>query len=248
MDTPLVYLMLGSKGSGRRDVLRDLIEFGLAEGESVMVVESSDEAALTPDWLKTDKASIHAYQWDDKSLSVPSLGNPDSNVFFLADGLQDPADFIEGFFAWFKQSGLGLGRIFTVVDCRLVDSVSKAAVWYDCCIHFSDVVLLNRRETISNKVVNGFMDRYRKQYYPCLFEMVKKGRVKNPSLVLDTSPRRISRLFDEPERFDEDDDEEKEYLDDELVPGDPKQDPFLKRIASGRREKVLPDMANLLPE
>lgn len=245
MDTPLVYLFFGSPGSGRREILNDLLEFGLENGDRAVVLESSRELESGSEWSASQKVSTFSYEWKDDSLILPEIDASDSDLFLLADGLTDPADFIEFFFNWISESEYELARIFTVVDCQLVARTSKAIVWYDCCIHFSDVVLLNRRDGLSNKVVNDFIDRYRKQYYPCFFEMVKKGRVKNPSLILDPSPRRIARLFDDPEPID-DDDEKEDFSDDELTPGDPSKDPFLKRVASGRRERVLPDMGQLL--
>ena len=130
-------------------------------------------------------------------------------------------------------------------------------LWYDCCIHFSDVVLLSNRRDVPNKWVEEFKDRYLKEYYPCLFEFVKKGRLSNPSLVLAPQARRISKLFDETDEFvfidedveieDEGDvDEEDEDEDEKFQAGDPSKDPFLAKMVNGRREKTLPDVGKLI--
>src|SRR5690606_24285880 len=111
------------------------------------------------------------------------------------------ADFVEAFHAWLKDSGCELGRVLTVLDCELAIGQSHIFPWFDCCIHFSDVVLLAKREALSNRQIQDFLARYEEERYPALFERVKKGRVANPALVLAPQPRRISRIFDEPEIF-----------------------------------------------
>jgi hypothetical protein len=52
----------------------------------------------------------------------------------------------------------------------------------------------DRREGVANKWLSDFRAHFDGQFYPCLFELVKGGRVKNPALVLDPLARRMSHL------------------------------------------------------
>ena len=61
-----------------------------------------------------------------------------------------------------------------------------------------------------------------KQYYPCLFDFVKKGRVANPSLILYSEVRRMTKLFDDADEFvfDDDDAEDQPFEGEEANAGD----------------------------
>jgi len=251
MDKSQVYLILGSPDSGRRSLVSDLIEFGLDPADSSKVLisplESSDAIGSKGD------ISVAPYDWDGEKLSFPETGEGTDRVFVIADGRSVPTDFIEAFQGWLLSSGCELARVITVVDCSLAEKIEKMRVWLDCCIHFSDVAILSRRDGVSNKWIGAFQERYEKELcIPCLFELDRKGRVRNPALVLDPVPRRITRIFDEPDPYefddDEEDEEEEEILDEELAPGDLESDPYLKRNGSGRRDKTVPNIAQLLDE
>ncbi|MDQ8203448.1 hypothetical protein [Pelagicoccus sp. SDUM812003] len=244
MSTPLVYLILGSKGSGQFNIVSDLIEFGTDKDETSLVYCSeNDRGDADQDFsVRSREASLGQYLWKDGALSLQIPGDA-SVAFVVADGVSDPADFVEAFHAWLPGSGCDLGRVITVLNCELAIAQHVAFTWFDCCIHFSDVVLLGMRENVTNKQMKAFLDHYEQECFPCLFEYVKKGRVPNPALLLETQPRRISRIFDEPEVFEDD---EEEDIEEEDVAGDPSRDHYLKRISGGRREHVLPHIAEYL--
>lgn len=263
MSNPLVYLVLGSRGAGRLAVLSDLIEFGTERDAVSQIMVSADD--WEGDELNFSVAShsvkFSLYPWGGGELELPPLDRACQSAFVVADGVADPADYVDSFFRWLQRSGAELARVLTVMDCSLVERVPKAQAWYDCCVHFSDVVLLSNREGVSNRWIKDLQDRYRKQRFPCLFELVKRGRVKNPALILDPSARRITMLFDESEEaygssgseYEVIDEEgEEEDLDEEEAEeraiGNPEADPYLRRLPGGRREKVLPDMKRMLAE
>ena len=106
-----------------------------------------------------------------------------------------------------------------------------------------------------------------KEYFPCHFEFVKKGRLANPSFTLEPQPRRISKLFDVDELSAGDDGgigalelldgdveisgfegeaDDTEEAEEEFEGGDPSKDSFLARVAQGRRARPLPDVSKLL--
>lgn len=242
MNRPLTYVILGASGSGRREVLADLLS-GLSPSDRVVV---SFPAAESPEPAESPLAGEETFvsgtwRWDDGELEA-AVPEGTTHFFFLSDGTKNPVDQVEAFYHWSVENGVEVARLLTIVHCRLAYENPDLQKWYDACIHFSDYVLLNRREGIPEKWMKDFQERYRKSFYPCIFELVKKGRVKNPALVLDPLARRLTRLFDEEvdELFEEEPDEAPE---DE---GENATDPYLVRLPSGKREREIPDIAPYL--
>lgn len=251
---PLVYLILGASGSGRREILADLLEGGLSETERATVLVSDEENASEAD---PRLGRVRRWVWMDGQIGTPeNVFGESTHVFFLADGKRNPVDQVEAFKPWVESNGGELARVFCVVNCQFGEKHREAVAWYEACIHFSDVVLLNRREGVANKWMSDFKNRFKDQFFPCLFEIVKDGRVKNPMLVLDPSPRRLSQYFEtvdlpgvdgdtEIDMGVGDEDEPAELEDDEdtdIIP----EDPYLVRRAGGRRVKEIPDIGSLL--
>lgn len=253
-EKPLVYLILGAAGSGRREVLADLIDGGLFEGDRSLVLLSDDELGS-----EADPKLGRARRWVsmDGEIGTPeNIFGDATHVFFVTDGRRNPVDQIEAFKAWVAANQGEVARVITVVNCQLAEKHRQLLAWYEACIHFSDIVLLNRREGVANKWLSEFQNRFKDQFFPCLFEFVKEGRVKNPPLVLDPQPRRLSQFFeavdlpgvdgdteidmgtgedDEPEELEDDDDGD-------IIP----EDPYMIRLAGGHRVKELPDITKYL--
>lgn len=248
---PLVYLVLGTPGSGRRDVIADLVAGALDEPTQAAVMLSATESAESS---AAGLPRVERWTWKDGFIEG-SLPEGATHVFFLADGRTNPVDQIEVFKPWLEAQGGELARVLCVVDCQLAEKSPPLLAWYDACVHFSDVVLLNRREGVENKWLSDFQTRYKKQFMPALFELVKAGRVKNPILVLEPEARRLSHLFDEEQDWvitDAegeviDEEAEVEGEGDEGVEMTPEEDPYLARRAGGRRVKEIPKIADYLP-
>lgn len=244
MAKPLVYLVLGCKGSDQFRVIADLIEFGTSSDDKTALFHSAADAdEIAADFgTKHRDVQVSPYTFEEGTLGL-SVEEGTDLVFIAADGLGDPADMVEAFHSWLAESGCELARVITVLYCDLAIGNEDVFEWFECCIHFSDVVLLSRRNKVGNKELKAFLDDYEEKCFPCLWEYVKKGRVGNPSLVLDTQSRRISRIFDVPEEF-EDDDEEEDWEED--IAGDLTKDPFLKMSSGGKRARELPDIGSFL--
>ncbi len=259
---PLVYFVLGTPGSGRRAVVADLIGAGLdAAHDRVHVFISADEADQP---AGASFSSISRWKWDPVSKAVvvsdDAMPSEATHVFFLLDGLSDPVDQIEALKPWLASHGWTVARIFTVIDCQLAEKHEALAPWFAACVHFSDVVLLSRREGVANKWMSAFRRSFEEECMPCLFEFVKDGRVKNPALLLDPAPRRLSQYFDASEwdgldfadieigeSDDEDGDDVRPLAKAELDPDDqPPVDPYLERKQNGRRDIELPDIRKFL--
>lgn len=259
MSSVRVYLILGPAGAGRRAVLADLISNGLDAAARPLLLTSASEAPPAAE-VEARLAAIPLltrgnWQLENGVLSadVPAEA---THLFLLSDGHVNPVDQVEAFQLWLAASGAELARVITVVNCQLALAHPILLRWFDACIHFSDVVLLSRREGVPNKWVTDFIARYRKQHYPCLIEMVKRTDFPNPALLLEPEARRMSQLFDETEAVtvavitgEDDDDDDAEDGDDEEVDEDAVPvDPYIERLAgSGRRAKEIPDIAKYLP-
>ena len=271
-EKPLVYVILGAAGSGRREVLADLIAGGLGEDDRAAVVLSAGETAGEHD---AALGAVTRWTWRDGIIDA-ALPAEATHVFFVTDGRLNPVDQIEQLHVWIAAAGAELARIITVVNCRLAERHPALLAWYEACIHFSDIVLLNHREGVANKWMSEFQTHFKKLYYPCLFEIVKAGRVKNPLIVLDPQARRMSHLFDIDEWTGLDlegvefgtEDEDGNIIDEEAEepakkkgkkkghPNEsdlddeddwkPEVDPYLLRRIGGRREKEIPDIAQYL--
>lgn len=263
--SPLVYVLLGAPGSGRREVLADLISGGLdpTAGEQAHVILAEGEPVHVLD-EKLGASSVARMRWDPELRALFADAPPTgvSHVFILLDGLLDPVDQLEALKPWLAAHELLIARIFTVVHCQLAEKNPGLKPWFDACVHFSDVVLLNRREGVANKWLSVFRGSYEDQHIPCLFEFVKAGKVKNPAMLLDPVARRLSQYFDPSEWDDldlegieigESDDEDGENarpLDKTNLDPDnqPPVDPYLERRAGGGRAIDLPDMRKFIRE
>lgn len=249
MAKPLVYLILGAAGSGRREVLTDLIEGGLAEGDRAAVLLAESEPA---DAFDAKLPGLARWQWSEAETIEGELPREATHVFFVSDGRRNPVEQIEVFKAWLEAQGGELARVLCVVNCQLVEKNPPLLAWYEACVHFADVVLLNKRDGVANKWLSDFQAYFKKQFLPCLFDLVKGGRVKNPALVLVPEARRMSHFLDAEQDWIFTDaegeviDEEEEAEGDEEIEATPEEDPYFVRDAAGRRVKKIPDIAKFL--
>lgn len=254
---PLVYLILGAAGSGRREVVADLIEGGLAETDRAAVLLADSEAADPAD---AKLPASTRWTWAE-AITGAMIPDGATHVFFFADGRRNPVDQLEVFKPWADAQGAEIARVICVIDCQLAEKNPPLLAWYDACVHFSDVVLLNRREGVANKWISDFQAHFKDRFIPSLFEFVKAGRVRNPALILQPEARRMSHALDEEQNwvvtdedgetmdadeFDEDEELEGGLSGEEEVEVKPEEEPYFTRDAAGRRQKRLPDIAKFL--
>lgn len=245
----LLYLILGSAGSGRRQLIADLIDGGLEAADRPAVLLSVAEKSAAID---SSLPRLTRWEWREDDIVAEPTSDA-THVFFVTNGAADPIDQIEAFKAWSSARSVTVARVICVVDCQLAAQHKPLFAWFEACIHFSDVVLLNRREGVDNKWLSDFTGHFKKLFYPCLFEPVKDGRVKNPALILVPEARRVSHVFEsEPEWVftdadgDELDEQEESEAGEEQVTAAPEEEPYFARDVAGRRVKRLPDIAAYL--
>jgi hypothetical protein len=195
-----------------------------------------------------------------ESLVMPAIPQGTDLAFILLDGRADPVDQFENLSAWMReQPEVELARVLTVLNSRLLYEKPGLKLWFDALIHFSDVVLFNNRSDVPNKWFSDFKLRFTKECYPCLFELVKDGRVHNPAEVLYPEARRMSLAFDfledgeesaasdsampEYEIVDETEDEDSGVVvEDEEEDEASATEKYFERDAAGRRRIRLPDI------
>lgn len=251
MEKPLVYLVLGATGSGRREVIVDLIEGGLEKPDCAAVMLPAGESTVEQD---AALPAVTRWQWDAEHGAIAGgLPREATRVFFVVDGRRNPVDQIEAFRAWLDAQGGELARVLCVVHAGLVAKNPALLAWYEACVHFADVVLIGRREGVANKAVSDFLNHFKKQFYPGHFELLKDGRVKNPALILEPEARRVSHVFDAEQNWvftnaegDEIDEQEETEDGDDEIEAKPEEDPYFERRNGGRRVKEIPDIAKFL--
>ncbi len=235
----LVYVILGAAGSGRREIVADLIEGGLDGDDRPAVLLPAGEPAAGVD---PRLGMVGSWSWADGRIeAAPPAGA--SHVFVLADGRRNPVDQLEALVPWLATAGAELGRILCVIDCGLAAEHKELFGWFDACVHFSDVVLFTRREGLPNKWFSDFRARFASQFLPCLFENVKAGRVSNPALVLEAQARRLSHAVDAAQDWLVSGSEDEAPEGEAEVTAEPEVDPYFQRRPGGRRVKEIPDIA-----
>ena len=88
---PLIYLILGAAGSGRREIVADLIAGGLGEGDRALVLISEGE---TPDASGAPPGPAQRWRWNGGRIEFSPFGAA-THVFLIADGRRNPVDQIE---------------------------------------------------------------------------------------------------------------------------------------------------------
>jgi hypothetical protein len=232
-------------------VVADLIEGGLDEADRAAVMLPAAEGE-TPDDAKLPQVS--RWTWTDEGTIDATLPRDATRVFFFLNGRRNPVDQLEVLRAWVEAQGGEIARVISVVDVQLAEKHAPLLAWFEACIHFSDVVLLNKREGVENKWISDFQTHFKKQFFPCLFEFVKEGRVKNPALILEPQARRMSQVFDEEQDWiftnaegeEIDEQEETEGDENDEIEAKPAEDPYFERRNGGRRVKEIPDIAKFL--
>jgi G3E family GTPase len=226
--------------------LADLIEGGLGEGDRAAVLVSQAEWADPAD---AKLAGTLRWRMAEGNAVEADLPAGATHVFILFDGRMNPVDQVEAFRSWLGDQSAEVARVVCVVNCRLLEKNPKLFAWYEACVHFSDVVLLNQRDGVPNKWISDFRGKFERKYYPCLFDFVKEGRVKNPALVLDPVARRMSHVFDEQDWIPADgDDDEEDLADGEETEMKAEEDPYFERRNGGRRVHEIPNIADYLPK
>ena len=238
----MVYLVYGVPKSGRRKIIFDLIEGGIPLSENVLYCKPEDIDYCYFDEQIESLQNVDVLSWKLKGNKIThgKISAAPEKIIFLAPSASNPADCAEALKTWTEHNQCQVARLITVVHCSFLMNQPKALAWFEACIHFSDIVLLNRREGVDNRWLRDFEAKYKKACNPARFLLLKRGRVANPPDVLDPQARRLSLYFDELIPIDEDE------FDDMNKPEDTNPDVYIHRLENNQRAKPIPDIKRLL--
>lgn len=232
--TPLIIL-LGASGSGRAVALKELATNAWPEGKKIRVLFEKSEAQEESDCWRFQKGEA----------IIPQPGQEDAAIL-VTDGKSSPVDQMEAIHRALASSRWQCQRILTLVDCPLALRHHELTEWYQACIHFSDVVILNRRWEVPGQWMSKFLEPYEADFYPCLFvNLLKNGTLNNPAAVIEGEPLRLSHIFDEIDAVDE------MEFDEDNLPDEPfdlvrQPDKYFARDELGRRKISIPDISEIL--
>lgn len=263
MNTPMVYWILGLRDSGRREITAELAA-ALLDDEAItgrMAIWMSEREPPDPSeerWTNQPRVTVERLPFGAQgTLTLPAPEEGIETILIIADGLANPVDQLEAAKSWLEEHGLELARIMTVVHCQLWMEHPALTPWYDACIHFSDVILLNRREKVLNKWISDLRHRMEKERHPGLVELVKKGRLEHPQTLLYPEPRRLSLYFDQVESspswheveilaIDPEEGIDSEGTLDLEAEDDPVVETYFERNPGGQRVRQIPDVGKIL--
>jgi len=173
--------------------------------------------------------NIYTWEWaNDNSFLSPSIDSgkveecflffaPDRCIATQMEGLLDLLH---------NHTTFELARIISFICADFLhQNLSSCSAWLDGVAHFSDVFCFNGRNNENSSSIKSVIDRYQTLRYPLEFyHLAKKS---NPwSRILAPSARRVSHIFESTELLDEED--------------TPENDPFLRRLPNGNRERPIP--------
>lgn len=236
--TPLV-LILGPAGAGRHALARELAAHAWPEGRKVRLLREAREGGDPAD----------QWRFADGQARLPAPGD-EAAAILVTHGASHVVDQMEALHRVLRpeqaDAAWRVARILTVVDCPLAARHAAVEEWYRPCVHFSDVVVLNRRWEVPGQWPGRFLEPFEKEFFPCLFvNLTKAGALPNPPALIDGEPLRMSHVFDDIDAVDE-----MEFDEDDL-PDEPfdlvrQVDRYFARDELGRRSLPVPDIGAIL--
>jgi hypothetical protein len=257
MDAPLspvsrLYLVLGSRSSQKDRVVLQLAEYLLQENEHVVVCyedghgmeESEDLARCLGRGMKMETWTLQTA--DGVFDKAPPADSEPGVLLWLGPGNRRLVDAIEAVSNWLPESGRALERVITWVDAGLYQKSRHAQHWYQCCFHFSDLVILDEFKDLPASWLKEFKDFFHRECYPCIIENTRKGRVQHLNIALDNQALRISQVFepeeDEYDGFEVVDEDKDSAGEDSEFPEENPTERYFERSLDGRHSNPVPDI------
>ncbi|MFP4352648.1 MAG: hypothetical protein ACLFRP_07900 [Puniceicoccaceae bacterium] len=237
---PWLTVLLSGPNPGRWKLVLETVRHGLPKEEAVLLHVSPAEVEPARLFFPDDRFTIGEWTLADGAVLFSEPLTSDRTNVLVYGRPEFPDDLFEGLVDLFRAERCEMGRIVTQVHAGWGSGHEETKAWYDACIHFSDLVLIDNREEVPDAWVREFRERYLKLRYPCHFDLVRKGLPKHPEWFFDSQPRRLSLVFDPddlsglgPGPVESDEDETDE------IPEEPPGDPYLRRNAAGERERKI---------
>ena len=215
----LLYPIIESPGARATDYLNQATN-NFSEGSIALLPNNHPQTRDLP--------STISWKWsENNSFSIPSIdfNNVDECFLFFATE-RCLATQMEGLLLLLQDSdSLELGRVISLISGDFLKNYAdEYSVWLDGLAHFSDVFCFTQRSNDNSSSLKKLIDRYQTLRYP--LECYTLSQKSNPwSRILSTSARRVTHIFDSPDLLEEED--------------TPENDPFLKRLTNGNRERPM---------
>jgi hypothetical protein len=220
-----LYIILESPDSGGFEFLFNGLKDFNDQGFHFLLPEStknkvgSDQKENITFWSDKDSTDLSFnLNENEENTNLFLFFSPYMNLTDQFEYLVDQID---------KTAKVQIGRIISFLDANILPEISpQFQLWLDAVAHFSDVLCISNRTNQNGKAVKMIIDRYENMRYPMetyLISQNKKGKLLN---ILNPTARRITHIFDSPDLLDSEE--------------TPKNDPYLKKLANGKREKGIP--------
>lgn len=190
-----VYLFMGTHLPEVRACLESLAGMAAETGP----VEIFWPEGLKPPAPGKGSGLVRVYETE----SVQWVINPDGpeNVFIFVDPRESPISQLERLAGDLGKCLIEPVKVVTCVDTRMAENTPGLRAWLEAAIYYSDVVLLGNRKEAGKAFVRNYERNFHRKCYPCLFGLLKgAGIPENPLEILNPDTRRLSQLFDLPER------------------------------------------------
>jgi hypothetical protein len=220
----ILHLVLETPGCDSLDILRKGTEDDSPPPHFVLPPEISHPQESDTRWKFDIENEAFGH-----SLADPSKFE---EAFFFFSHQIDLADQVEATMRFFEQNEtLQMGRFLLFLNAPLLlDPPTHFLKWLDAAAHFTDSMLFCGRNNENSSSIKAIQDRYLDMRFP--MESFILGKKSAPwSRILDSTPRRLSHVFDSPDLLEAD----------EL----PANDRYLERLSTGERVRKIPEIFKL---
>ena len=213
-----IHLVLDTPGANASKILFDATR---GDNPEPLFLHPENSSSDLSDWAFSKENKI-------MNFSIEQKKSPTEVFLFLSLNIS-LADQIEATLHTLRErDDFTIGRfILFIYSPILLDPPLGFQDWLDGVVHFTDVTLFTGRSNDNASAIKMVQDRYKSMYYP--METYILAKKNNPwAHILDSTPRRISHVFDDPVL---------------LEPEDlPENDRYLANLASGQRQKEIPQI------
>jgi hypothetical protein len=214
----ILHLILGTPNSESQSIL-----------SQANAPENQSSLFLLPKGQKAEDYPYSEWEWIQDQFTFTDFSETSADEFFLffsneinlADQFEATLHILE------KENELGFGRVILFINSVLLANANDQVMgWIDSAGHFADAICFTHRENQNAAAISKCKERFENMRYP--LETYVVGSKKPPPIfqIFDSTPRRISHIFDPPDLLDPED--------------SPQNDPYLARHPNGRRQKLIP--------
>ena len=223
-ENPSLYVISESPDSGAIAFLQNGLNERSKSNHHFLVPQSSK--SLNYDY--SDRVSF----WDDKNdeeIDFELKSNfKNTDIFLFFSGQINLNDQFESLvFLLEENQTFELIRIITFIDARALELGNpKLVPWINANAHFSDAICFFNRSNKNASFISNLIKQYDQLRYPIETYLIPDSSTKHCQSILNSTVKRISHAFDPIDLLETED--------------TPLNDPYLKKLSNGNREKTIP--------